>query len=71
MVCESTNPKVPYFNAPIYLENKVSALCRSMKRADSFLDIDWQGRRDSRSHKSGLFYDQTTGGHTSYVVQNW
>ncbi|KAF2000414.1 hypothetical protein P154DRAFT_435045, partial [Amniculicola lignicola CBS 123094] len=22
MVCESTNPKVPYFNAPIYLENK-------------------------------------------------
>ena len=24
MVCESTNPKIPYFNAPIYLENKVS-----------------------------------------------
>lgn len=23
MVCESVNPKVPYFNAPIYLENKV------------------------------------------------
>lgn len=23
MVCESINPKVPYFNAPIYLENKV------------------------------------------------
>lgn len=23
MVCESTNPKIPYFNAPIYLENKV------------------------------------------------
>jgi rRNA processing protein Gar1 len=22
MVCESVNPKVPYFNAPIYLENK-------------------------------------------------
>lgn len=22
MVCESSNPKVPYFNAPIYLENK-------------------------------------------------
>ncbi|KAH8701885.1 Gar1/Naf1 RNA binding region-domain-containing protein [Talaromyces proteolyticus] len=22
MVCESINPKVPYFNAPIYLENK-------------------------------------------------
>ena len=25
MVCESINPKIPYFNAPIYLENKVSA----------------------------------------------
>lgn len=23
MVCESTNAKVPYFNAPIYTENKV------------------------------------------------
>ncbi|CAD6592888.1 MAG: H/ACA snoRNP pseudouridylase subunit [Alectoria sarmentosa] len=25
MVCESVNPKLPYFNAPIYLENKASA----------------------------------------------
>jgi len=24
MVCESVNPKIPYFNAPIYLENKTS-----------------------------------------------
>ncbi|KAL5354121.1 hypothetical protein V496_00264 [Pseudogymnoascus sp. VKM F-4515 (FW-2607)] len=24
MVCESTNTKIPYFNAPIYLENKTS-----------------------------------------------
>ena len=24
MVCESNNPKIPYFNAPIYLENKVT-----------------------------------------------
>lgn len=23
MVCESVNPKIPYFNAPIFLENKV------------------------------------------------
>ncbi len=23
MVCESINPKIPFFNAPIYLENKV------------------------------------------------
>lgn len=25
MVCESINPKIPYFNAPVYLENKVSS----------------------------------------------
>ncbi|EXJ85772.1 H/ACA ribonucleoprotein complex subunit 1 [Capronia coronata CBS 617.96] len=24
MVCESVNAKIPYFNAPIYLENKTS-----------------------------------------------
>ncbi|KAL8829914.1 MAG: hypothetical protein Q9191_001734 [Dirinaria sp. TL-2023a] len=24
MVCESNNPKIPYFNAPIYLENKTA-----------------------------------------------
>ncbi len=24
IVCESNNVKIPYFNAPIYLENKVS-----------------------------------------------
>lgn len=29
MICESINPKIPYFNAPIYLENKV----RYYKRA--------------------------------------
>ena len=26
MVCESINPKIPFFNAPIYLENKVGSL---------------------------------------------
>lgn len=26
MVCESINTKIPYFNAPIYLENKVGEL---------------------------------------------
>jgi H/ACA ribonucleoprotein complex subunit 1 len=25
MFCESINSKIPYFNAPIYLENKVRA----------------------------------------------
>ena len=24
MVCESINPKIPYFNAPIFLENKTT-----------------------------------------------
>ena len=31
MFCESVNVKIPYFNAPIYLENKVR-LCRSLKQ---------------------------------------
>ena len=26
MVCESINTKIPYFNAPIYLENKVGRI---------------------------------------------
>jgi len=33
MVCESNNPKIPFFNAPIYLENKVRI------GADKRLDI--------------------------------
>lgn len=33
MVCESINPKIPHFNAPIYLENKVWALHRSPLRS--------------------------------------
>jgi H/ACA ribonucleoprotein complex subunit 1 len=32
MVCESVNPKIPYFNAPIYLENKVRAKKKSSGR---------------------------------------
>lgn len=26
MFCQSNNPKIPYFNAPIYLENKARPL---------------------------------------------
>jgi H/ACA ribonucleoprotein complex subunit 1 len=26
MFCESINTKIPYFNAPIYLENKASSI---------------------------------------------
>lgn len=31
IVCESNNPKIPYFNAPIYLENKVSKISHGDK----------------------------------------
>ena len=37
MVCESINPKVPYFNAPIYLENKVC--CRPHRQYDKPLKL--------------------------------
>lgn len=29
MLCESINTKIPYFNAPVYLENKVRTLAVS------------------------------------------
>jgi len=32
MFCESINTKIPYFNAPIYLENKVHILRREKAR---------------------------------------
>jgi H/ACA ribonucleoprotein complex subunit 1 len=36
MFCESINTKIPYFNAPIYLENKVHILwiCRATGTPD-------------------------------------
>ena len=33
IVCESVNTKIPYFNAPIYLENKVR-LVRETQTSD-------------------------------------
>ena len=30
IVCESINTKIPYFNAPIYLENKVKGFLLSL-----------------------------------------
>lgn len=32
MFCESINTKIPYFNAPIYLENKVHIQRREIAR---------------------------------------
>lgn len=54
MVCESVNTKIPYFNAPIYLENKVSRGSHEglvpLANPTTTLDIHWQSRRDSRPH---------------------
>lgn len=44
MFCESINPKIPYFNAPIYLENKVhipGSIAASAFRADATTDTNW------------------------------
>lgn len=34
IVCESINPKVPKFNAPIYLENKVGEIASEKRSYD-------------------------------------
>jgi hypothetical protein len=49
MLYESTNTKIPYFNAPIYLENKVPIPFLQGKNADH-LDAIGKGRRDTWSH---------------------
>ena len=33
MVCESTNVKIPFFNAPMYLENKVGTPLQEIYQA--------------------------------------
>lgn len=38
MVCESINPKIPHFNAPIYLENKVCFAALSRVPTTTSLD---------------------------------
>jgi len=48
MVCQSINPKIPHFNAQIFLENKVRKRRYTFhceKTADSVLLLDsgWQG----------------------------
>lgn len=47
MVCESINPKIPYFNAPIYLENKVHLRICALRRMFISLigatDGNWKG----------------------------
>ena len=69
MVCESNNPKIPYFNAPIYLENKVGSVCANyMAMADS-LDSHWQSGRSAWSDQSSPLYDQASGRYCRYVFQ--
>lgn len=40
VVCKSINTKIPYFNAPIYLENKVSFCARA---------VGWKGQTRVRT----------------------
>jgi hypothetical protein len=44
MVCESINTKIPYFNAPIFLENKVRIIKKIHKFCLTITDNDRQGR---------------------------
>ena len=54
MVCESINPKIPYFNAPIYLENKVGK-ARRYKGEDMYLRF-----ARPRLEKLTKFWDRST-----------
>ena len=72
MVCESVNSKLPYFNAPIYLENKASiGDCNSYVEPNIILDFNWQSGRSSGPNKPGLLYDQAAGGHRRNIFQGW
>jgi hypothetical protein len=74
MFCESINTKIPYFNAPIYLENKVHILRHGTWRgkwADPAIDTHWQSRRNPRPVEPGLLHHQASRGHTSQVLQSW
>jgi H/ACA ribonucleoprotein complex subunit 1 len=50
MFCESINTKIPYFNAPIYLENKVptspflEVMLQTRAIADRSADTHWESR---------------------------
>lgn len=62
MVCESVNPKIPYFNAPIYLENKARMPKNgvvSFMKVNMGIDINRQSRRDSGTSEPSLFHNKT------------
>ncbi|KAL8713946.1 MAG: hypothetical protein Q9220_002092 [cf. Caloplaca sp. 1 TL-2023] len=40
MLCESVNPKIPYFNAPIYLENKLFSQSSDTKSQTAIGKVD-------------------------------
>jgi hypothetical protein len=72
MFCESSNPKIPYFNAPIYLENKVHIpdfISGNMAEANVRPDTYWQSRRDPRTDQPGLLHDKDARRHTGKVIQ--
>lgn len=72
MVCESVNPKIPYFNAPIYLENKVQTpeICRWAIYLTKGIDCNWKGRRSSGTHQSALLHDKAPRRNCGCVFQN-
>ncbi|PSN62644.1 hypothetical protein BS50DRAFT_577557 [Corynespora cassiicola Philippines] len=56
MFCESINPKIPYFNAPIYLENKtpvgkVDEICGPLNQV--YFTIKPQEGIQAKSFKPG------------------
>lgn len=76
MVVESTNPKVPHFNAPIYLENKVRYLSPQFnlfslppQLLTQTPDSSRQGRRGPRPYKPSLLHHQALRGHPGDLVQ--
>src|ERR1700722_9855121 len=74
IVCESINPKIPYFNAPIYLENKVRTL-NAPSTPESWLtfmaDVNRQGGRNTGSNQPSLLHNKTARGYSSHFFQVW
>ena len=49
MFCESINTKIPYFNAPVYLENKVCVFAPSDHIFDANCDCRHPSAKSTRS----------------------
>jgi hypothetical protein len=70
IVCESVNVKIPYFNAPIYLENKVCSLENLDEvTPNASVDPDRKSRRDPRPAQPSLLHYQAARGYSGELVQ--